>query len=1477
MKREDAKQHIEQIRRDKFGISADGTKQPNALERDLRAALKNLAEELNAKETHFILELLQNAEDNTYPAGVEPELSISVEVNDPTETGGDGCLYLLNNEVGFTHEQVWSLCSVGQSTKNKARGYIGEKGIGFKSVFRVSDQPHIFSNGYQFCFQKPNGLDELGYIVPRWVDFVPDVVRLGFTGIFLPLVAGKRSGIAEKLRAVPPETILFLTQLRRLGIGQGHFVARDKTSGVVKLSADAAESLYFVHRRTWPKPNDLVEDKRVGINEREVTVALPLKSTRPCSGRVFAFLPTELDTGLPFLVNADFLLSASRDSLLDDRRWNQWLRDKIAPTFVEAFLSVLNEPEWKADAYRFLPLASDLTPGSEFFVAIVGAIQSGLQVEQCMLTKTGDYVLPKQAHFAGPLASRILRDAPPERATVALLHPDLDRHWERLKPLGVKTLEFVQLFDMCNDDAWLKSRDNDWWETLWELCAKCDVSAETVGSFPILRCRDGICRPLSSGIFSNAEEQPAPTGIPSDWPAAHLLDADLQKRVQLKPAVWAWLVKVAGLRPFAVQSYITNKLLDWMRQQTGEHLIEATRFIAANLKHLDTPTRQTLREKMTWLLADGKVLHPEARVGREVITPECLENDIGWNLLFCALDRHFFVIHDEYCAGLSGDSLAELREMFKACGATAFPDPRLREMNPGDPHYNEALVRCANAVNGTPKLRDWAAPGWLLGLENVEQTANGQRKVEALERWLKALGPDYAKKLLHCSKPDFQGDWQQINAWSEFGGALHTKPWMRTTQGYVAPPTAYLDTPEFREFFGDSVAYVKTDIATPLLEKLGVRVHLTAEVLIGQLRTISGSENPDPVLLAKIYRRLQDSTFDVNLFRREKLIFLSEPKPRWLSTERLVWEDAVELFDDDFGYVSLTYGKSELHRFFTETLKIPVIPELRHYATAWKSLCFAATPDRSAVERKLKVILTRLADSQNELSNSDWWHALRPQLRVWTLAGEFQPPARVYLPDHSVAVELFAGEGRIHVAFPPKPSRTVLSFLRWMSCPSLASAVQTRLAETIGESTRTEAAYLTLAAKKLCVFLVCSHQGWQDRRSPLLALLETAEVGVTAITVEYSLRDNLGAGTQPQSRDAYWDISKRRLLLRDGVDSESLRGAAAKSIAAEFFGEAASTAMQADFFFLLTVLSERARQLEEERNWRLTPEQQEWLPEQYRQIFNTELDEVEQPPAPRTLAIPLPVGTTATPPVDPNSQTNFAVGETAATQTTSSTGNQAAPATPGHAGQETPRADSPTTSHAQETQTQSANDAPIELHDAETMSAEVIPVRAHIRSRTARPRREQTDGSRRETESGLTSTSAEDKAALERCGRQFAAKQLEKMGYTKVEPMGPQNPGFDLRAFKPGDTLKVEVKSHAREASSVFVSQREYEEYLTTLGVNGETWELWNVENLAKSSGKSPTIQRVGQIPESAMKESGYWVNLSQCSQEPPTAGTADP
>lgn len=72
---------------------------------------------------------VQNADDNSYPENAEPTLVFILR---------DSGIVVLNNERGFSAQNMRALCDVGNSTKKGSNaGYIGKKGIGFKSVFRV--------------------------------------------------------------------------------------------------------------------------------------------------------------------------------------------------------------------------------------------------------------------------------------------------------------------------------------------------------------------------------------------------------------------------------------------------------------------------------------------------------------------------------------------------------------------------------------------------------------------------------------------------------------------------------------------------------------------------------------------------------------------------------------------------------------------------------------------------------------------------------------------------------------------------------------------------------------------------------------------------------------------------------------------------------------------------------------------------------------------------------------------------------------------------------------------------------------------------------------------------------------------------------------------------------------------------------------------------------------------------------------------
>ncbi len=742
MSREEAKHHVEEIRRARFWLD-DTSHKPseNPLMAMLRRALNHLATGIFEHAHHYVFELTQNADDNRYAPEADRFLKFVLLEDDPTSTPGSrGCLCVLNDETGFEKKHVESLCDIGNSTKQGNReGYIGEKGIGFKSVFLISDRPQVISNGYSFHFRRDDCDAGLGYVVPHWNEQVPAVAENSPTAILLPLRSASGVDVAKQLADIEPECILFLRRLRRIELvsastGLKRTVRRSGTDGFFDLESDGTQASYFVHQSPHVCSH-IHEPLREGISSTSVTIALPLTSPETTDGRVFAFLPTEARTGFPFLINADFLLPASRERIFDMPEWNKQLVGFAAATFVEAFDKLRDNAKHRTLAYQFIPTKADLLPGASLFAPLVDAVQAALKEKECVLTETGDFVVPADACFAGPPSRRLLSESPPGLTAFRLVHPDLETARKRLESLGVETLTIRQALDICSDADWLRDRNPGWWEALFELLSRNDVSAATVASFPLLRCQDGVCRlPSDRSVFIQSEGQQTPLTLPPEWPAAQIFDAELQRRLQEKPAAWAWLARVAGLRPFSVQVYITGSLLDWMREQNGEHvaerLVEATHFIAANLKQPDRQSQQTLREKMPWLLADKRVLLPEAQAGKEIVTPECIESDSGWNWVFISpQDRqHFWVLNDTYVDGQAEAEKNWIRKLMMTCGATDLPLP--------------ASFAHPNGQN------DWGCPRWLRDLNLDHPPQNLERKIAALERWIGHSKPDFFATVL---------------------------------------------------------------------------------------------------------------------------------------------------------------------------------------------------------------------------------------------------------------------------------------------------------------------------------------------------------------------------------------------------------------------------------------------------------------------------------------------------------------------------------------------------------------------------------------------------------------------------------------------------------------------------------------------------------------------------------------------------------
>ncbi|CAN7099299.1 uncharacterized protein LOC103873116 isoform X2 [Brassica rapa] len=394
---ESAKQHIDRIRRTKFSIGGD----ENPLTEDLHQAVKNLSAELYAKDVHFLMELIQNAEDNEYPEGVDPSLEFVITSDDITATGAPATLLIFNNEKGFSDKNIESICSVGRSTKkgNRKRGYIGEKGIGFKSVFLITSQPYIFSNGYQIRFNEaPCSHCSLGYIVPEWVDQHPSLVdiqriygsgsSLPTTTIILPLKSDKVDPVKEQLSNVHPEVLLFLSKIKNLSIREHcqdpnlstvnsigiitetDFMTRksiDAESYTIHLSASETDTekqcSYYMWRQKFPVKNENRVERRTEVQDWVITLAFPLGerlSRGNTSPGIYAFLPTEMITNFPFIIQADFILASSREIILLDDIWNQGILSCVPLAFVNAFTTLVKKTDAPISSllstFRFLPV-----------------------------------------------------------------------------------------------------------------------------------------------------------------------------------------------------------------------------------------------------------------------------------------------------------------------------------------------------------------------------------------------------------------------------------------------------------------------------------------------------------------------------------------------------------------------------------------------------------------------------------------------------------------------------------------------------------------------------------------------------------------------------------------------------------------------------------------------------------------------------------------------------------------------------------------------------------------------------------------------------------------------------------------------------------------------------------------------------------------------------------------------------------------
>ena len=269
--------------------------------------MHSLSEQLYKKPTHFLLELIQNADDNTYD---DETPAVWFTTRDSPQLLRIDC-----NEVGFDKSNVEALCRIGFSTKtnsDRTRGFIGEKGIGFKSVFKVADELHISSKAYSFKF---DGREMLGMIVPIIEGFPPAHREVGQTQMLLKIkTTAIYTQISDDVQKLDPRILIFLRKLRKIAVSTRFGTRISSIRRVLRDSdfdggetailrtfsfrstadTDETNERYIIVRRTEsPRGKD---ERRENLTSTETVLAFPVDDMmRPLlrSQQTYAHLPID--------------------------------------------------------------------------------------------------------------------------------------------------------------------------------------------------------------------------------------------------------------------------------------------------------------------------------------------------------------------------------------------------------------------------------------------------------------------------------------------------------------------------------------------------------------------------------------------------------------------------------------------------------------------------------------------------------------------------------------------------------------------------------------------------------------------------------------------------------------------------------------------------------------------------------------------------------------------------------------------------------------------------------------------------------------------------------------------------------------------------------------------------------------------------------------------------------------------------------
>ncbi|KAF5251673.1 hypothetical protein FANTH_3283 [Fusarium anthophilum] len=514
-------------------------------------SIKVLARNIYGSGARFVFELLQNAEDNSFRKADDksdpPFISFQIHPKH---------IVVECNEDGFTSLDLKAICSVGESTKTAKHGYVGAKGIGFKSVFIAASRVHIQSGNYSFEFRHNRNDPGLGMVRPIWVKPTETIPSpLTRTTLYLheqgdeDEIEHLKTVIAMQFDDLQETCLLFLRKLSKISVtfydGQQNLqrskqftkkkiddfrVSLETTVASADISSMTSQMYHITKQlatglaQSESRDAATTEEARQSLTSAEVVLAFPQKSdyqphisTR--RQELFAFLPLRT-SDYKFHIQSDFDTNANRQDIVTTTRRNLNIRDWIAKTFLQAILEFNQHPVLCYNWPLFLP--SQDSGHDSFWSGLDAKILSLVQDNPILRSRNrSDLRLVREVVIAsnGMVDNEgiLLLDDPVEDPFISAKYPyKVTKH---LKPYGLQVAStplFVLLLkrDLGQHDSKMRANTtaDDWHSSVARLCSKiCENGwngTTLLKSLEVLPLRDGKWSSCTSGsVYSPMTEE----------------------------------------------------------------------------------------------------------------------------------------------------------------------------------------------------------------------------------------------------------------------------------------------------------------------------------------------------------------------------------------------------------------------------------------------------------------------------------------------------------------------------------------------------------------------------------------------------------------------------------------------------------------------------------------------------------------------------------------------------------------------------------------------------------------------------------------------------------------------------------------------------------------------------------------------------------------------------------------------------------